>query len=98
MRAQPMETDQQKISRLREMLDLANLRVAAFQRHIIQHDESCQDICGRGKDEAVECGYRAYFENNGRRCPTCPVHDQIGFPEEGIKGLGLGGQAGQGPL
>ena len=52
--------------------------------HIERHDSSCQDLCGRGEHEAVACGYRPYFENNGRRCPTCPVHDQLGFPS--IKG------------
>jgi hypothetical protein len=44
------------------------------------YNDSCQELCGRGDQEAVACGYRPYFENNGRRCPACPVHDLIDLP------------------
>lgn len=54
----------------------------ALVSHIATHDTDCQALCGIGEAEAVACGYRPYFLNNGRRCPTCPVHDQIGFPDD----------------
>lgn len=54
----------------------------ALVSHIATHDADCQALCGIGEAEAVACGYRPYFLNNGRRCPTCPVHDQIGFPDD----------------
>jgi hypothetical protein len=51
-----------------------------------RHNTSCQDLCGHGDEEAVRCGYRPYFKNNGRRCPVCPVDDIIDYaPEEDAK-------------
>lgn len=56
-------------------------RIAALESRIQTHDAGCQALCGIGDQEPVACGHRPYFLNNGRRCPHCPVHDQIGLPE-----------------
>lgn len=61
-------------------LATANRRIAQLEDHIKSHDDSCQDQCGHGDQDAAECGMRAYFEYNGRRCVNCPVHDKIGLP------------------
>lgn len=54
---------------------------AELERRITEHDEGCRDICGRGDQEAVRCGYRSYFVNSRRRCPECPMGDIIGLPD-----------------
>lgn len=56
-------------------------RVAELERRITEHDEGCRDICGRGDQQAVRCGYRPYFVNSRRRCPECPMDDIIGLPD-----------------
>ena len=39
------------------------------------HNASCAAMCDMDR-----CGYRAYFENNGRRCVECPQHSAIDIP------------------
>src|SRR5688572_2273890 len=43
------------------------------------HNDACVTACGVGDQAGVSCGYRPYFP---RRCPTCPLYDQI-YDEEG---------------
>ena len=61
-------------------LTVWQLRVVRLEAAINWHNDSCRSICGIGDQEAVACKYRRYFENNGRRCPTCPVHDILEVP------------------
>lgn len=44
---------------------------------IFAHNTALQARCGIGEQEAVACGYRPYFERNGRRCTDCPVYEMI---------------------
>ncbi len=64
-------------------LEAEKKRLTADLRHaegaIAAHNSSCQDACGHGDLEADRCGWRPYFAFNGRRCPTCPVHDIIDY-------------------
>lgn len=59
-------------------------RIKELEAAIRTHNKECQDLCGRGEQEAVRCQYRPYFENNGRRCPECPTQWKINvyMPEE----------------
>lgn len=59
--------------------DALRARAEAAERAIKDHNDACQDQCGRGDQEAVACGYRPYFENTGRRCPTCPTYNMIDY-------------------
>ena len=56
-------------------------RAESAERAIHAHNRSCQDRCGRGDQEAVRCKYRPYLKYSGRRCPDCPVHERIEYPE-----------------
>ena len=45
-------------------------------RNLVEtHNASCASICDMDR-----CGYRQYFENNGRRCIECPQHSAIDIP------------------
>lgn len=52
-------------------------RLARAEAAIREHNAGCQSRCGVGEQEAVACGYRPYFERNGRRCTHCPVYEMI---------------------
>jgi hypothetical protein len=43
------------------------------------HNDALLKACGEGDQAGVPCGYRPYFP---RRCPNCPLDDQI-YDEEG---------------
>lgn len=55
-------------------------KLEAAEKAIKDHNDCCQNACGRGDQEAVACKYRPYFEANGRRCTQCPVYDMIDYP------------------
>jgi hypothetical protein len=56
-------------------------RLRDWQRRAIarvqEHNAALQKRCGEG----ARCGYRPYILNSGRRCPTCPVYEQIEFDD-----------------
>lgn len=58
---------------LRLLCGLAAREIERLRDLIIAHNDSCQSICGEGKQEAVRCQYRPYFEATGRRCAECPT-------------------------
>jgi len=61
-------------------VDVVDARIAElekYERAVKEHNEQCQQRCGVGDQEAVQCRYRPYFVSNGRRCPNCPVHEKI---------------------
>jgi len=39
---------------------------------VLSHNEDCESRCDMDK-----CGYKPYYEYNGRRCPDCPIHEKI---------------------
>ncbi|MGD9590830.1 MAG: hypothetical protein AB7Q37_18490 [Pyrinomonadaceae bacterium] len=51
--------------------------IERLRQLIADHNAGCQSRCGVGEQEAVACGYRPYFERNGRRCTHCPVYEMI---------------------
>jgi hypothetical protein len=67
-------THEARMDRLRHRAESAEAAIHA-------HNRACQDRCGRGDQEAVRCKYRPYFEHSGRRCPDCPTHERIEYPQ-----------------
>ena len=47
---------------------------------VLNHNADCDARCDMDR-----CGYKPYYEYNGRRCPDCPVYDKI-EAAHGIKG------------
>ena len=39
---------------------------------VLSHNEDCESRCDMDR-----CGYKPYYEYNGRRCPDCPIHEKI---------------------
>lgn len=51
-------------------------RIAELEKYklaVEQHNRECDNLC----NNAATCGYKQYFDANGRRCPTCPVDMKI---------------------
>ena len=51
-------------------------RIAELEKYkhaVERHNRECDDLC----NNAATCGYKSYFEANGRRCTTCPVYMKI---------------------
>lgn len=51
-------------------------RIAELEKYklaVEQHNRECDDLC----NNAATCGYKQYFDANGRRCTTCPVDMKI---------------------
>ena len=59
-----LDAAEEEIERLREWRGLVE-----------SHNASCAAMCDMDR-----CGYRQYFENNGRRCIECPQHSAIDIP------------------
>jgi hypothetical protein len=53
----------------RARADYWEARARLILNAIKAHNDGCEDICGRGDQEGVTCGYRPYFP---RHCPDCP--------------------------
>jgi hypothetical protein len=85
------EADRQKTREI-NLLTPENKRLRAALEHaetvIKTHNDECQNLCGRGEQEAVSCQYRPYFLNNGRRCPECPTYNMIDYTPFARRGAG----------
>jgi plasmid stabilization system protein ParE len=50
-------------------------RLREWRALVEEHNEGCDKACDMDR-----CGYRPYFENNGRRCSECPHYNTIDIP------------------
>jgi hypothetical protein len=73
------EPDEAFINYERAMKEAWEARCRVLYAAVKGHNDACVTACGVGDQAGVSCGYRPYFP---RRCPTCPLYDQI-YDEEG---------------
>ena len=67
--------DWQTIDAALRDLEAENARLREWRGLVGEHNATCEAACDMDR-----CGYRPYFDNNGRRCSECPHHNVIDIP------------------